>query len=112
MNKETRAKVEAFIKEHEKRELSIEELDKVAGGADAHDVVINGKYYTEEFILELMYNMTNEFGFDIAFDTFCEWTGFSKNEKPKSGSDWDRMSVVLCEFWKVHGRLRESGHSY
>ena len=94
------------------RELSLDEMDKVSGGADSNDVVIDGKYYTEREIYDTFHSMTVYYGFDIAFDVFCAWTGFSKNEKPKSGSDLDMMDKVLCAFWKVHGRLREDGRSF
>ena len=112
MDKEIMDKVNEMMKASGRRELSMDEMDQVVGGADAHDVWINGKYYTEGDIYNLFKNITELYGFDIAFDTFCAFTGFSQNEKPKSGSDWDMMSTVLCQYWKVQGRLQETGHSY
>ena len=43
MDKETKAKVDEFLKAHGGRELSLDEMDKVVGGADAHGVMLYGQ---------------------------------------------------------------------
>ena len=45
MDKEMQAKVEEFIKAQGRRELSMDELDKVNGGWETLRAV-NGQYYT------------------------------------------------------------------
>ena len=58
--------------------------------------------------------MTKAFGFDVVFAAFCDFTGFSVGEFPlgTGGTDFQKMGVVLCQYWKVCGRLDDKGTCY
>ena len=114
MDKETKAKVDEFLKAHGGRELSLDEMDKVVGGADAHGVMLYGTYYSEGDFYDMFMGMTKSFGFDVAFAAFCEFTGFSVGEVPlgTGGTDLQKMGVVLSQYWLVCGRLDDKGTCY
>lgn len=114
MDKEMKAKVDEFLKTNGTRELSLDEMNKISGGADAHGVTIGGQYFSEGEINDMFIGMTKAFGFDVAFAAFCDFTGFSVGENPLVGSysDCEAMGVVLAQYWKVRGRLDDKGTSY
>ena len=76
--KELMAKANEAMKACGKRELSLDEMDKVSGGADG--AWINGVFMSEADLNSLGQYWTDRFGYDIAADMFCELTGISKRE--------------------------------
>ena len=50
MDKEIKAKVDDFLKNHGTRELNLDEMDKVSGGGDGkgYAAAIDGKGYSED----------------------------------------------------------------
>ena len=103
MDKEMQAKVEEFVKSYGRRELSMDEMDKVVGG-----------YYipqTDEErkqLIDLAYAMTDSFGFDVALEAFKKTTGYTtySNGVKCGGTDRDKMGVVLNGYFtmrEAHG---------
>ena len=115
MDKEMQAKVEEFVKSYGKRELSMDELDKVNGGWETLRAV-NGQYYTGAQIGDLAYSMVDAFGWDVAGESICIFLGGSPNEARniKGGgiSDKGKMDILLANIEQIMDRLEESGHSY
>ena len=102
MDKEMQAKVEEFVKSYGKRELSMDELDKVVGG-----YYVPNTDEEREQLAEMFYAMTDSFGFDVALDMFMETTGYDTYRYGVSGgTDRDKMGVVLNGYFtmrEAHG---------
>ena len=115
MDKEIKAKVEEFVKEYGKRELSMEELDKVNGGWETLRAV-NGQYYTGAEIGDLAYSMVDAFGWDVAGESICIMFGVSPNEArniKKGGiTDKGKMDILLATIGQIMDRLEKRGHSH
>ena len=112
--KELIAKANEAMKACGKRELSLDEMDKVSGGADG--AWINGVFMSEADLNSLGQYWTDQFGYDIAAHMFCELTGISKREIKDcncgTGSDKDSMSVLVNRYMKILDNLEEKGHSW
>ena len=86
------------------RELSMDEMDKVAGGKDT--VTINGQEIDEAGLNAIYMNMARVMGYDVAVNHFRETTGFvcqemQTNSWSANSTDEDRMGAVLNHFWRV-----------
>ena len=100
MDKEMQAKVEEFVKSYGRRELSMDELDKVVGG-----------YYVPQTdeekkqLIELAYALTDSFGFDVALEMFMKTTGYDTyRDGVSGGTDRDKMGFVLGSSLQPVGR--------
>ena len=97
------------------RELGMDEMDKVSGGADGG--YFAGQYRTEKEIYDMGMALLNSFPYDIAGDAFCEMAGISKQEaihfgKTKS-TDKDRMSCLIHRYMQIlDGLEANDGHTY
>ena len=96
------------------RELSMDEMDKVSGGSVEGIVGIDGKFYAEDFIVSMAYNMTNEFGYDIAAGVICDMFGLSKNEIKRSGAGTAKedMGVLLNKLFLTHEKVRKDDSTF
>lgn len=114
MDKEMMAKVEEFVKEYGKRELSMEDLDQVVGGTIQGIYDISGNYHTTKEIINLASSMEETFGFDIAGEMICTMFKLNPDEakRLKSGSDSSKMAQLLNELFWIYERTSNGGNSY
>ena len=97
MDKEMMAKVNEILKANGRRELSLDELDKVVGG-----YYVPNTDEEREQLAEMFYAMTDSFGFDVALDMFMETTGYTTYRHNLScGTDRDKMGVVLNGYFTM-----------
>jgi len=100
------------MKEFDKRELKMDEADKVVGGMvipgpEKNTVLINGVLVNEVDFNDAYQALVSQFGFEIALDQFRRNTGFECTET-RSTYGWngnysghDKMDVILRQFWKI-----------
>ena len=69
-----------------KRELSMDELDKVVGGTD---ILVNGNLVSEAEAYNIAMALVDQFAYDVAAEMFCKMTKISTNE----------ISIVLSLFY-------------
>ena len=105
MDKEMQAKVEEFVKSYGKRELSMDELDKVVGGYYVPNTDEERKQ-----LIDYAYALTDAFGFDVALEMFMKTTGYTtySNGVKGGGTDRDQMGVVLNGYFT----MLEAGGGY
>ena len=104
MDKEMQAKVEEFVKSYGRRELSLDDLDKVVGG-----YYIPQTDEEKKQLIDLAYALTDSFGFDVALEMFMKTTGYDTYRYGVSGgTDRDKMGVVLNGYFT----MREAGGGY
>jgi hypothetical protein len=103
MNPEIKAKVNEILKANGKRELSLDDMDKVNGGASWDTINVYGAEMTEAEFNNMMLTMTEQFGFSVAMEVFQDVTGLGKGAAVGSGisakTDKGAMNVVLHDFW-------------
>ena len=99
MDKEMQAKVEEFVKSYGRRELSLDEMDKVSGGG----YYIPQTDEEKKQLAEMFYTMTDSFGFDVALEMFMKTTGYTtySNGVKGGGTDRDQMGVVLNGYFTM-----------
>ena len=74
MNKEIKAKVEEFVKEYGKRELSLDEVDQVAGGGlKFQNYEINTEEDLDYFVYTIIAAIEENFGRDVTADILKNW---------------------------------------
>ncbi len=111
-------KVNEAMKANGKRELSMDELDKVVGGSYTYGTVdgvmyisINGmEPLTLGQFCDMMYTMAESFGIDVALRFLKDGVGFTCSEmgSGRQGmSDKAYMEVVMAHFAKA---LQGSGY--
>ena len=102
MDKEMQAKVEEFVKSYGRRELSMDEMDKVVGG-----YYIPQTDEEKKQLIDYAYALTDAFGFDVALEMFMKTTGYDTYRYGVSGgTDRDKMGVVLNGYFtmrEAHG---------
>ena len=102
MDKEMQAKVEEFVKSYGRRELSMDEMDKVVGG-----YYIPQTDEEKKQLIDLAYALTDSFGFDVALEMFMKTTGYDTyRDGVSGGTDRDKMGVVLNGYFtmrEAHG---------
>ena len=96
-----------------RRELSLDEMDKVSGGAWTYDldtdcISINGGAPTSwGTFCEMMYTIAEGHGIDVAIDFMKNTVGWTDSHMVGSKtkmSDRDYMGVILAHFDKtIHG---------
>ena len=109
MNPEMKAKVDEFLKARKAaKELSMDKMDKVAGGGSWDSIPVNGVETSKADFDALMVAVADSFGYSVAAEMFEEITGF-----PCLGSraldcshsnhvnDKRLMAEALEEFWTV-----------
>ena len=98
MDKEMKAKVDEFLKTNGRRELSMDEMDKVVGG-----IFIPQTDEEKKQLIDYAYALTDAFGFDVALDMFIQTTGYNtyRNGVKGGGTDRDKMGVVLNGYFTM-----------
>ncbi|MBR2257267.1 MAG: hypothetical protein IJ899_08005 [Blautia sp.] len=111
MDKEIKAKVEEFVKEYGRRELSMDEMDQVSGGGDGkgYAAAIDGKAYREDFILNMGRTMEQTFGFDVAADALCKMFGLDPVNEKRHSADID---ALVNRIYTIHERVQDNGSSF
>ena len=95
------------------REVSMEEMNKVSGGADG--VYVKGNYVTERQVYDTAMALLDTWGYDIATDMFCTNFGLSKHEIPSQRhdrSDKDNMEILVNRLMKIYDNIEDKGYSY
>ena len=107
------AKVNEVLKKSGRRELSMDEMDKVVGGTD---VLVNGTVKSEGEVYDLAMSMVDAFGYDIAAATFCTMTGLDPYEikrTHKGGcSDKENMKLLVYRCMQIYDNIEKKGHSF
>ena len=105
MDKEMMAKVNEVLKKSGRRELSMDEMDKVVGGTD---VLVNGTVKSEGEVYDLAMSMVDAFGYDIAASTFCTMTGLDPYEikRTRKGgcSDKENMQLLVYRCMQIYDK--------
>ena len=113
MDKDAMAKVNEVLKANGKRELSMDEMDKVVGGTD---VLVNGTVKSEGEVYDLAMAMVDSFGYDVAADAFCTMTGLDPYEikRTRKGgcSDKENMQLLVYRCMQIYDNIHDKGHSY
>ena len=114
MDKDMMDKVNEAMKANDMRKLSLDELDKVSGGAGSIRSV-DGIWYDEAFVLDLGRNMTQQFGYQVAAQILCEKFGYSKTEistARRCADDMASIDVLVNTMFKMADKLENGGSSY
>ena len=106
MEKNIMEKVNEVLKAHGRRELSLDEQDKVVGGSvekgpTPRTVYLNGQLIDEVGFNAIFINMTKTAGLDVAIKALYNMTGFSCTAMRETGTTnpLDAMDVILNQFW-------------
>ena len=102
MEKEMMDKVNELLKANGKRELSMDEMDKVVGGENCLEyyVLADGSYITEGALTDSFRGLVPIVGYDVASVIFCEMTGLSVADASMySGTDMEKMNLLLNHFY-------------
>ena len=102
MDKELMDKMNEALKANGKRELSLDDMDKVSGGVDGV-TASNGKYFTKKELLEFACDLTQTMGYDVAGRMICEMFGLAPNEpNMQCGSDSvERMNGLINRIFSI-----------
>ena len=110
MDKEMMAKVNEVMKANGKRELSMDELDKVVGGSIEKGVgpgtiIYNGGLIGEAEFNAIYISLTKNVSFDVAIQVLQAETGFwctqMRGVGNMSSDPVNDINVVLNDFWRV-----------
>ena len=108
MDKEMMGKVNELLKANGKRELSLDEMDKVVGGVDPE---------FEAQAYKLGMTLVDAYPYEIAASVYCDMFGISQREAKNfatigGASDKDKMSALINRHMKILDNIEEKGHSY
>ena len=78
MDKEMKAKIDEILKANSKRELSMDEMERVSGGSFPADYRVNG--YTAEEAGGMLQAVYDQFGLDAAEAFAIEFFGVKSND--------------------------------
>ena len=97
MDKEMKAKIDEILKTNGKRELSLDDLDKVVGG-----YYVPNTDEEKKQLIDLAYALTDSFGFDVALEMFMKTTGYDTyRDGVSGGTDRDKMGYVLNGYFTM-----------
>lgn len=102
MDNDIMEKINEVLKAHGKHELSLDDLEQVAGGKG--DGVINGVQFSEAEFNDLWISMAKSCGYEVAVQMLMTMTGY---QPPQEGplhvwggeTDEEKMSAVLYTYW-------------
>ena len=104
--KELMAKVNEALKANGKRELSLDEMDKVSGGwgseNNPHEINIEGAKVDEATFNNLIMHVMDSFGYDVALEVAQDLTNYPFVEEGRHTSrksNKGNMEQVLKDFW-------------
>ena len=99
MDKELMDKMNEALKANGKRELTLDEMDKVSGGFFGED---GNPYFgmSQEAFNDSFVELATAIGFNAAHQIFMEMTGYVTyaHKSPSNGDDADKMRVVLANY--------------
>ena len=100
MDKELMDKMNEALKVNGKRELSMDEMDKVSGGGLDYYTLIDGTKATEPQLTDAFRTLCGQIGYDSASIIFCQMTGLSVGDASMySGTDMEKMNLLLNHFY-------------
>lgn len=108
MDNEMMKKVNDTLKANGMRELSMDEMGKVSGGAFSLDrdtgmCNVNGKNMTAAEFTSLIVNTANIYGYDYACNLLNNITGYTceemGNRTNTRGTDDEKIGVLMNRFW-------------
>ncbi len=113
MDKEMMDKINEVLKANGKRELSMDELDKVVGGSftydrNTHMCNINGVPMTAEAFDDMMYTFVEKHNLSVAIASLREITGFDCFEMRddcagcSKSEQMGRFAIIMNHFWQVY----------
>ena len=115
MDKEMMAKVNEVLKANGRRELSLDEMDKVSGG-NVGGITVNGIWTSEDEINEMWGQVVNAVGYDVAGDLFCDTYGIAKYEATRvrrgDASDQENMALLIDRLMKIYDNIDEYGKGH
>ena len=115
MNQEMMNKIDEVLKANGRQELSEDELGKVNGGDVGYICSVDGRWFSEQFVLDFARNLTEQFGYNIAAEVLCEKFGYSKTEIKRarcSSGDMDSIDVFVDTMFKIADKLENGGSCY
>jgi len=109
MDKELMDKMNEALKANGKRELSLDEMDKVSGGNQGLEyyTLIDGSKVTETELTHSFQTLTAQIGYDAAAVMFCEMTGLSKQSIHDSSQD---INILLNKFYNMQDKGGKGTH--
>ena len=114
MEKDIEKFVSEFLANHGRQALSDDMAEQVVGGELA-GLFLNGKFVDKETVYNLFLNTTDQFGYDIAANVFCEASGFSKTEIAKhygGGTDMQRMYALITQCFTTFDKIQNGGKTF
>ena len=106
MNPEIKAKVNEILKARGIREVSMDEMDKVSGGwgseNNPHEININGAQVDEATFNNMVLDVMNSFGYDVALEVAQSLTNYpfvAEGRHTSRKSAQGNMEQVLKDFW-------------
>ena len=106
MKPEIKAKVDEFLKTHGRRELSMDEMDRVSGGIGSqnnpHEIYIEGVKVDEAAFNNMIIDVMDSFGYDVALQVAQDLTNYpfvGEGMKTSRKSNKVNMEQVLRDFW-------------
>ena len=114
MEKNIEQYMSEFLAGHGRQALSDDAAEQVVGGELA-GLFLNGKFVDKETVYNLFLNMTDQFGYDIAANVFCEASGFSKTEIAKhygGGTDMQRMYALITQCFTTFDKIQNGGKTF
>ena len=109
MDKELMDKMNEALKVNGKRELSMDEMDKVSGGGLDYYTLIDGTKVTESQLTDSFRTLCGQIGYDSASIIFCQMTGLSVGDASMySGTDMEKMNGLLNHFYT----MQDNGGGY
>ena len=104
--KKLMAKVNEALKANGKRELSLDEMDKVSGGwgseNNPHEINIEGAKVDEATFNNLIMHVMDSYGYDVALEVAQDLTNYPFVEEGRHTSrksNKGNMEQVLKDFW-------------
>ena len=117
MDKEMMGKVNELLKANGKRELSLDEMDKVSGGVDGI-YGVDGHYYTEPEILAIGRTTAENLGYNVAAEVLCGMFMMDPSEIKKHNHSTNSADAVgdidafISQMFNIYDRIEKTGHSY
>jgi len=113
MEKNVEQYMSEFLAGHGRQALSDDAAEQVVGGELA-GLYLNGKFVDKETVYNLFLNMTDQFGYDIAANMFCQATGFSKTEiaNHHGGTDKTRMYALITQCLTTFDKIQNGGKTF
>ena len=112
MDKELMAKINEALKANGRRELSMDDLDKVVGGESCREYypLADGTIVTEGELTTHFRTLANMMGYNATAMIFCDMTGLAHSTisecQSGSGKDIDSMDLLLNRFFNAHDNGR------